>query len=84
MAWTNTKITIVATLFILLTAGLVTLVVVKTGGFRLWSAGVPAPQSRATATEARRVITNGINDAHRIPDPLYTYPEGGRSHASVP
>ena len=79
MAWTNTKIAIVVTavtLLVLLTAGVLMLVMVRTDGFGLWSGGVPAPETRAMTDNARRIFTNRINDAHRIPDPLYTYPEG--------
>lgn len=76
MAWTNTKTAIVATTAGLLTLGTTTLVVVKTDGFGLWSKGSEVPAMRAKADPARRVFTDGINKAHRIPDPLYTYPEG--------
>jgi len=74
MAWTNRKIAIVATaaaLLVLLTTGVTTLVVVKTRGFGLWSGGVSTPEPRPTAGNARRILTNGINDGHRIPTALH-------------
>jgi RNA polymerase sigma factor (sigma-70 family) len=77
MGWTNAaKTTAIAVTAAVVAAGTTT-VVIKTGAFGLTSGGAEGQSATmAKRNPSPRLFTNGINDAQRLPDPVYTYPDG--------
>lgn len=79
MAWTKAKIAIVSAAAVLAVAGTTT-VVIRTGVLDRNGSGPLLEQSASW----KKVFSNGINNAHNLPDAIYTYPEGDeKTHAYV-
>jgi RNA polymerase sigma factor (sigma-70 family) len=76
MAWTKAKTAVVAVTAVILATGTTT-VVIKTGAFGIEHGKSPRPrETMAKSNKSPRIFSNGINNAHRIPNSLYTYPSG--------
>jgi RNA polymerase sigma factor (sigma-70 family) len=71
MAWTKAKSATVAVVAAFLAAGTTT-IVIKSGVF----GGGHSEDTQAKLNRSPGIYSNGINDAHRIPNPIYTYPDG--------
>jgi hypothetical protein len=79
MAWTKAKIAIVSAAAVLAVAGTTT-VVIRTGILDRNGSGPLLEQSASW----KKVFSNGINNAHNLPNAIYTYPEGDeKTHAYV-
>jgi len=76
MAWTKAKTTAVAVAAAIVASG-TTAIVIKTGAFGLGrgQANRP-PETQVKLSRSPKIYSNGINDAARLPDYLYTYPAG--------
>ena len=72
MAWTKAKTTAVAVAAIIVASGTTT-IVIKTVG--RGNANRPS-ETMAKASQSPRIFSNGINNAHDIPNAIYTYPDG--------
>jgi len=73
MAWTKAKTAVVAVTAVILATGTTT-IVIKT---RATSGKTVAPgMTMATLKQSPRIFSNGINNAHKTPNPIFTYPEG--------
>jgi RNA polymerase sigma factor (sigma-70 family) len=73
MAWTKAKTAVVAATAVILATGTTT-IVIKT---RATSGRTVAPgMTMATLKQSPRIFSNGINNAHKTPNPIFTYPEG--------
>ena len=76
MAWTKAKTTAVAVAAAIVASG-TTAIVIKTGAFGIGRGNANRPaETQAKLDKSPRIHSNGINDAHRLPDYLYTYPAG--------
>ncbi len=71
MAWTKMKTAAVAAAAVILAAGTTT-IVIKSHTARS-NANLP---SETWAKFNRRVLSDGLNQAHNIPNAIYTYPDG--------
>ncbi|HEX5400293.1 MAG TPA: RNA polymerase sigma factor [Verrucomicrobiae bacterium] len=71
MAWTKAKSAIVAVAAVIVATGTTT-VVIKSAVF----GSSHSRDSQAQLNRSPKIYSNGINNAHRIPNPLYTYPDG--------
>lgn len=80
MAWTKTKAVLGLAAGLLITTSVTSVVLTHGGmlraasGFEDGAAPIPAPEADGGAQ--RRIVSNGLNKAHRIPGALYTYPDG--------
>jgi RNA polymerase sigma factor (sigma-70 family) len=76
MAWTKAKTTAVAVAAAIVASG-TTAIVIKTGAFGIGRGDANRPaETQAKLDKSPRIHSNGINDAHRLPDYIYTYPAG--------
>jgi hypothetical protein len=75
MAWTKAQTAAVAVVTVIATIGTTTLVV-KTGVFGIGWASDPQAEFKAKVRQSPQIFNNGINEAHRIPNAIYTYPSG--------
>jgi RNA polymerase sigma factor (sigma-70 family) len=77
MAWTKAKTAAVAVAAAILAIGTTT-IVIKTHapGARRSNANLP---SETWAKFDRRILSNGINNAQRVPNTIYTYPAGNET-----
>ena len=76
MAWTKAKTTAVAVAAAIVASG-TTAIVIKTGAFGIGRGNANRPaETQAKLDRSPRIRSNGINDAHRLPDRLFTYPAG--------
>jgi len=72
MAWTKAKIAVVVVATAVATTGITTIIIQNHGP-------AYAGQESETMTKSRsspQILTDGINQAHSLPDAIYTYPEG--------
>jgi len=74
MAWTKAKTTAVAVVAVIAATGTTT-VVIKSGVLGHSNAG-QSSETMARAGASPRIFSNGINNAHNIPDAIFTYPDG--------
>jgi RNA polymerase sigma factor (sigma-70 family) len=76
MAWTKAKTTAVAVAAAIVASG-TTAIVIKTGAFGIGRGNANRPaETQVKLNRSPKIYSNGINDAHRLPDFLYTYPAG--------
>ena len=76
MAWTKTKTTAIAVAAIIAASGTAT-IVIKTRAFGIGRGNANRPaETQVKLNRSPKIYSNGINDAHRLPDYLYTYPAG--------
>jgi RNA polymerase sigma factor (sigma-70 family) len=76
MAWTKAKTTAVAVAAAVVASG-TTAIVIKTGAFGLGRGNANRPaETQVKLNQSPKIYSNGINDAHRLPDHLFTYPAG--------
>ena len=76
MAWTKAKTTAVAVVAIIAASGTTT-IVIKTGAFGIGRGNANRPaETQVKLNRSPKIYSNGINDAHRLPDHLFTYPAG--------
>jgi RNA polymerase sigma factor (sigma-70 family) len=74
MAWTKAKSAVVAVAAVVVATGTAT-VVVKSGVFDHPKANQRS-ETMEQAGKSPRIFSNGINEAHEIPNAIYTYPDG--------
>jgi RNA polymerase sigma factor (sigma-70 family) len=74
MAWTKAKTAVVAVVAVIAATGTTT-VVIKSGVLGHSNAG-QSSETMARAGASPRIFSNGINNAHNIPDAIFTYPDG--------
>jgi hypothetical protein len=76
MAWTKAKTTAVAVAAAIVASGTAT-IVIKTGAFGIGRGNANRqPETQVKLNRSPKIYSNGINDAHRLPNHLYTYPAG--------
>ena len=75
MAWTKAQTAAVVVATVLATAGTTT-VIIKTGAFGVGRLNDPRAEFEAIIRNSPQVFNNGLNAAHFLPNPLYTYPDG--------
>jgi len=76
MAWTKAKTTAVAVAAIIAASG-TTAIVIKTGAFGIGRGNANRPaETQAKLDRSPKIYSNGINNAHNIPDAIFTYPDG--------
>ena len=78
MAWTKAKTAVVVVAALIVATGTTT-IIVKSGVF---DTGRPnaarSSETLAKADASPRIFSNGINTAHRLPDKIFTYPDGDK------
>ena len=76
MAWTKAKTTAVAVAAIIAASGTAT-IVIKTGAFGIGRGNANRPaETLAKLSRSPKIYSGGINNAHDVPDAIYTYPDG--------
>jgi RNA polymerase sigma factor (sigma-70 family) len=76
MAWTKAKTTAVAVAAAIVVSG-TTAIVIKTGAFGIGRGNANRPaETQVKLNRSPKIYSNGINDAHRLPNHLFTYPAG--------
>ena len=76
MAWTKAKTTAVAVAAAIVATG-TTAIVIKTGAFGIGRGNANRPpETQVKLSRSPKIYSNGINDAHRLSDHLFTYPAG--------
>jgi len=76
MAWTKAKSAAVAVTAVILATGTTT-IIVKSGVFDTGRPNVArSSETLAKAGTSPRIFSNGINNAHGLPDKIFTYPDG--------
>jgi hypothetical protein len=71
MAWTKGKVATISVVAVIILSGVIT-ILINSGA--LGNRG--GSETMVKLSRPPRIYTNAINDAHRIADPLYTYPDG--------
>ena len=76
MAWTKAKTTAVAVAAVIAASG-TTAIVIKTGAFGLGRGNANRQlETQVKLNRSPKIYSNGINNAHGLPDHLFTYPAG--------
>jgi RNA polymerase sigma factor (sigma-70 family) len=76
MAWTKAKTVAVAVVAAIVASG-TTAIVIKTGAFGIGRGNANRPsETMAKASQSPKIFSNGINNAFRLPNRLFTYPDG--------